>query len=92
MHSVLVLDLDGTTAPIGRPASARTVKLLKKLERKGYRIVFSSGKPAFYLCGFVLFMKHVMNSSIAKREEKAALKAKAAAEQDAANGKGGDQA
>ena len=53
MHSVLVLDLDGTTAPIGRPASARTVKLLKKLERKGYRIVFSSGKPAFYLCGFV---------------------------------------
>ena len=45
-----------------------------------------------YLCGFVLFMKHVMNSSIAKREEKAALKAKAAAEQDAANGKGGDQA
>ena len=53
MHSVLVLDLDDTTAPIGRPASARTVKLLKKLERKGYRIVFSSGKPAFYLCGFV---------------------------------------
>ena len=45
-----------------------------------------------YLCGFVLFMKHMMNSSIAKREEKAALKAKAAAEQDAANGKGGDQA
>ena len=45
-----------------------------------------------YLCGFVLFMKYVMNSSIAKREEKAALKAKAAAEQDAANGKGGDQA
>ena len=45
-----------------------------------------------YLCGFVLFMKHVMNSSIAKREEKAALKAKAAAEQDATNGKGGDQA
>ena len=40
----------------------------------------------------MLFMKHVMNSSIAKREEKAALKAKAAAEQDAANGKGGDQA
>lgn len=53
MHSVLVLDLDGTAAPIGRPASARTVKLLKKLERKGYRIVFSSGKPTFYLCGFV---------------------------------------
>ena len=45
-----------------------------------------------YLCGFVLFMKHMMNTSIARREEKAALKAKAAAEQDTANGKGGDQA
>ncbi len=31
-----------------------------------------------YLCGFVLFMKHVMNSIAATREEKAALKAKAA--------------
>ena len=45
-----------------------------------------------YLCGFVLFMKHVMSSSIAKREEKAALKARAAAGQAADNGKGGDQA
>ena len=53
MHTILVLDLDGTTAPIGQPASTRTVKLLKKLEKKDYRIVFSSGKPAFYLCGFV---------------------------------------
>ena len=45
-----------------------------------------------YLCGFVLFMKHAMTNSIAKREEKAALKAKAPAGQDADNGKGGDQA
>ena len=45
-----------------------------------------------YLCGFVLFMKHAMTNSIAKREEKAALKAKASAGQDADNGKGGDQA
>ena len=49
------------------------------------------GVLALAIYGFT-FMKHVMNSSIAKREEKAALKAKAAAEQDAANGKGGDQA
>ena len=41
-----------------------------------------------YLCGFVLFMKHAMNNSLAKREEKAALKAKEAA----SDGKGGDQA
>ena len=45
-----------------------------------------------YLCGFVLFMKYAMNRSAAKREEKAALKAKAAAEQDASDRKGGDQA
>lgn len=45
-----------------------------------------------YLCGFVLFMKYAMNHSAAKREEKAALKAKAAAEQDASDRKGGDQA
>ena len=45
-----------------------------------------------YLCGFVLFMKHAMTNSIAKREEKAALKAKASAGQAAGNGKGGDRA
>ena len=28
-----------------------------------------------YLCGFVLFMKHLMNRMIAKHEEKASLKA-----------------
>ena len=31
-----------------------------------------------YLCGFVLFMKYAMNSAIARREEKAIQKAKAA--------------
>ena len=45
-----------------------------------------------YLCGFVLFMKYAMNASIAKREEKEALKARAAAEAAESNGKGGDQA
>ena len=33
-----------------------------------------------YLCGFVLFMKQFMNARIAKREEKAAKQAAAAAE------------
>ena len=43
-------------------------------------------------CGFVLFMKHAMNSYAAKREEKAALKARAAEAQARAEaGKGGDQ-
>ena len=45
-----------------------------------------------YLCGFVLFMKHAMNSYAAKREEKAALKARAVEAQARAEaGKGGDQ-
>ena len=33
-----------------------------------------------YLCGFVLFMKSVMNTAAARREEKAIAKAKALAE------------
>ena len=46
-----------------------------------------------YLCGFVLFMKYAMNTAIAKREEKAALKEKerAQAPEVSDNGKGGDQ-
>ena len=43
-----------------------------------------------YLCGFVLFMKYAMNTAIAKREEKAALAARAAEEVSAKQG-GGDQ-
>ena len=39
-----------------------------------------------YLCGFVLFMKHAMNVGIIKREEKAAAKLAAKAEE-----KGGEQ-
>ena len=45
-----------------------------------------------YLCGFVLFMKYAMNTAIAKREEKAALKEKERAQtpEVSDNGKGGD--
>ena len=43
-----------------------------------------------YLCGFVLFMKYAMNTAIAKREEKAALAARAAKEVSAKQ-EGGDQ-
>lgn len=46
-----------------------------------------------YLCGFVLFMKYAMNTAIAKREEKAALKEKERGQtpEVSDNGKGGDQ-
>lgn len=43
-----------------------------------------------YLCGFVLFMKYAMNTAIAKREERAALAARAA-EEVSAKQEGGDQ-
>ena len=43
-----------------------------------------------YLCGFVLFMKYAMNTAIVKREEKAALAARAA-EEVSAKQEGGDQ-
>ena len=43
-----------------------------------------------YLCGFVLFMKYAMNTAIAKREEKAALAARAA-EEVSPKQEGGDQ-
>lgn len=43
-----------------------------------------------YLCGFVLFMKYAMNTAIAKREEKAALAARAV-EEVSAKQEGGDQ-
>jgi ABC-type uncharacterized transport system permease subunit len=47
-----------------------------------------------YLCGFVLFFKHFMNSRIAKREEREVLRerAEAEAESAAASEKGGKQA
>lgn len=52
LERYIVFDLDGTLAPVGKPTGAEEVALLKKLEAKGARIVLSSGKPTFYLCGF----------------------------------------
>jgi simple sugar transport system permease protein len=44
-----------------------------------------------YLCGFVLFMKHVMNNAASKRENRAAERAAAAQPTDDNGEKGGDQ-
>ena len=52
MARYLVLDLDGTVAPIGKPASPRTAALLSDFEKSGFTIVFCSGKPTYYLTGF----------------------------------------
>lgn len=52
MIKLVVFDLDGTLAPIGKGADERTVQGLKELEKRGIKIAISSGKPSFYLCGF----------------------------------------
>ena len=44
-----------------------------------------------YLCGFVLFMKHVMSSISARREEKAAIKARLEASLEPETEKGGNE-
>ena len=44
-------DLDGTLAELGCPVTEGNVVLLKRLAERA-RIVLSSGKPTYYLCGF----------------------------------------
>ena len=53
MHKLLVFDLDGTLAPIGKGMGEENTHLLQALEEAGYRIAVCSGKPAFYLSGFL---------------------------------------
>lgn len=49
---VFVFDLDGTLAELGRPVTDKNIERLKALSKKG-RIAVSSGKPLYYLCGFM---------------------------------------
>ena len=53
MHKLLVFDLDGTLAPVGKPMADDTLGLLRSLEKAGYRIAVCSGKPTYYLCGLL---------------------------------------
>ncbi len=53
MHKLLVFDLDGTLAARGKGMLPEDIELLKKLEQSGYVIAVCSGKPSFYLCGFM---------------------------------------
>lgn len=53
MSKLIVFDLDDTLAPIGKRMLAEDVNKLKELEASGYRIAICSGKPTFYLCGFM---------------------------------------
>jgi HAD superfamily hydrolase (TIGR01484 family) len=53
MHKLLVFDLDGTLAPVGKGALPETIEKLKALENAGHRIALCSGKPTYYLCGIL---------------------------------------
>jgi HAD superfamily hydrolase (TIGR01484 family) len=53
MSSVLVFDLDGTLAQVGKGMLYNDINKLCCLEKKGFTIVICSGKPSYYLCGFL---------------------------------------
>lgn len=53
MHKLLVFDLDGTLAARGKGMLTDDIELLRGLEQCGYTIAVCSGKPSFYLCGFM---------------------------------------
>ena len=48
-----VFDLDGTLAPLGRGICPEDLQALRRLEARGVRIAVCSGKPTYYLCGFL---------------------------------------
>jgi len=52
MHKLLVFDLDGTLANVGKSMANADVEKLIELEKAGYTIAICSGKPSYYLCGF----------------------------------------
>lgn len=53
MYRLIVFDLDNTLAALGRGILPRDVALLRELEAAGARIAICSGKPTYYLCGFM---------------------------------------
>ncbi len=53
MIRLVVFDLDGTLAPVGLGMTEENIELLKKIEKTGVRVAICSGKPCYYLCGFM---------------------------------------
>lgn len=52
-HDILVFDLDGTLCEVGKGMLPEDTALLCRLEDAGFTIVVCSGKPTYYLCGFL---------------------------------------
>lgn len=53
MIKLAVFDLDNTLAKLGEGILPEDVALLCRLEARGVRIAICSGKPTYYLCGFM---------------------------------------
>ncbi len=53
MYKLIVFDLDGTLAALGKGIEPEDLACLRALEDAGARIAVCSGKPAYYLCGFM---------------------------------------
>lgn len=54
MIKLIVSDLDGTLARTGYSAiTADALKTLKEIESRGVKIAVCSGKPTYYLCGYL---------------------------------------
>lgn len=53
MYKLIVFDLDKTLCELGRGIAPENLALLRQLEDTGARIAICSGKPTYYLCGFM---------------------------------------
>lgn len=53
MYQLAIFDLDNTLAPLGKGIDGKNLELLRALEKRGLRIAVCSGKPVYYLCGFL---------------------------------------
>lgn len=53
MYRLIVFDLDGTLAEAGQGITPENLCMLRALEARGMRIAVCSGKPTYYLCGFM---------------------------------------
>ncbi|MCR5731826.1 MAG: Cof-type HAD-IIB family hydrolase [Sphaerochaetaceae bacterium] len=53
MIKLAAFDLDDTLAKIGKGISHADLSILGEIEKEGVQVAVVSGKPAFYLCGFM---------------------------------------
>lgn len=53
MIKMMVFDLDNTLCEVDREVLPENIALLRELEQQGIQIALASGKPTYYLCGFL---------------------------------------